>query len=472
MKKTLLAVLTASLLSANSFGNNGEIGNLIDEARNQNLSEEELATITELKNESKRIKAQTKEEMTSLTETKASEQSMLIQTKKTIYELRETMDPQTYENLLTSLTEQEKNIAGNSVEASDQDLSRYPIYIFASQSMGDAALKSLYAGVAGEKNVFIIFRGILPGENLASFSKRQHMLYKPEKDDENETRTFFPPNIQINPVLFRHFNVTDVPQMVIADPEHLNGNSTCMSYANGADISDVCYLSRISGISNHVYLQEEAKKSHFGNLGKLGDVLQISEPDMAEEMKRRAMAYDWKKAAERAKDNFFRDRKPVYLPTAIYRRTRYVDPSITVQEDVKDAYGKILLPRGMMINPLKHTLMTGKYVIFNATDKAEIQRVTDYVSAHPDDDFTFMIDDIYHDDSENGWNEYEKLVKAFKQRVYLMPDNLPHELGVMVTPTVVYADNEKQVLILEELGKIGQKTPNKSIAVEKRYQYE
>lgn len=472
MKKTFLAALTASLLSVNSYCIDGDAGVLINEAQNQNVSEEDLKTISEFKADSIRLTEQTKQEMAaSSVSNDVDERSMLIQSKKALYELKETMDPETYERLITSLTEQEKSAADSSFTSSAEDMSLYPVYIFASQAMGDSALKSLYASIAGENNVFIIFRGVLPGESLASFSKRQHELYKPEKDAENDTKTFFPPNIQINPILFRKYNVTDVPQIVIGDPEHRNGNSTCMSYTNGTDISDVCYLSRISGISNHLYLLEEARNGRHGDLGKLGEVLQIAEPDMVEEMKKRAMAYDWKKAAEKAKDDFFRDRKGVYLPTAIYKKTRYLDPTITVPEDVKDAFGKVLLPRGTMLNPLKQTLMTGKYVVFNATSKAEIQQVQDYVATHPDDEFTFMINEIYHDDSETGWNEYEKLVRTFNQRIYLMPDNLPHELGIQVTPTVISADNERYVLVLEELGKISLKQPDNG-AVEQRYQYE
>ncbi len=360
MKKTLLAVLTVSLLSAGNsgYGVDEKTDELIEEARNQNISAEDMKTISEIKADSIRMTDLAKQEVTSSSEKNADEQFLLIQTKKTLYELRETMDPETYEKMLTSLTEMEKSAADNTENVSVDDPSHYPIYIFASQSMGDTALKSLYSSVAGESNVFIIFRGILPGESLASFSERQHRLYKPEKDTESEATTFFPPNIQINPLLFRQYNVTDVPQIIIADPDQQNRNSTCMPYADEADSSEVCYLSRISGISNHIYLREEVKKDRYGNLGKLGEVLQISEPDMAEEMKKRAMAYDWNKAAERARNNFFRDRNTVSLPMAIYRKTRYLDPTITINEDVKDAYGKILLHRGMMINPLKQTLMT------------------------------------------------------------------------------------------------------------------
>lgn len=90
------------------------------------------------------------------------------------------------------------------------------------------------------------------------------------------------------------------------------------------------------------------------------------------------------------------------------------------------------------------------------------------MAEHPDDSFTFMINDIYHDDSENGWNEYSKLVQTFKQRIYLMPDNLPYELGIQVTPTVISADNERHILILEELGRINQKTTDR-IFIEQRY---
>ena len=465
-----MAVLTVSLLSAGNsgYGADEKTDELIEEARNQNISAEDMNTISEIKAESIRMTDLAKQEVTSSSEKNADEQSLLIQTKKTLYELRETMDPETYEKMLTSLTEMEKSAADNTENVSVDDPSHYPIYIFASQSMGDTALKSLYSSVAGESNVFIIFRGILPGESLASFSERQHRLYKPEKDTESEATTFFPPNIQINPLLFRQYNVTDVPQIIIADPDQQNRNSTCMPYADEADSSEVCYLSRISGISNHIYLREEVKKDRYGNLGKLGEVLQISEPDMAEEMKKRAMAYDWNKAAERARNNFFRDRNTVSLPMAIYRKTRYLAPTITINEDVKDAYGKILLHRGMMINPLKQTLMTGKYIVFNAVNQGEIKQVADYVAEHPDDSFTFMINDIYHDDSENGWNEYSKLVQTFKQRIYLMPDNLPYELGIQVTPTVISADNERHILILEELGRINQKTTDR-IFIEQRY---
>ena len=274
MKKTLLAVLTVSLLSAGNsgYGSDEKTDELIKEARNQNISAEDMNTISEIKAESIRMTDLAKQEVTSSSEKKADEQSLLIQTKKTLYELRETMDPETYEKMLTSLTEMEKSAADNTENVSVDDPSHYPIYIFASQSMGDTALKSLYSSVAGESNVFIIFRGILPGESLASFSERQHRLYKPEKDKESEAKTFFPPNIQINPLLFRQYNVTDVPQIIIADPDQQNRNSTCMPYENEADSSEVCYLSRISGISNHIYLRDEAKKDRYGNLAYISQL--------------------------------------------------------------------------------------------------------------------------------------------------------------------------------------------------------
>ena len=62
---------------------------------------------------------------------------MLIQSKKALYELKETMDPETYERLITSLTEQEKSAADSSFTSSAEDMSLYPVYIFASQAMGD-----------------------------------------------------------------------------------------------------------------------------------------------------------------------------------------------------------------------------------------------------------------------------------------------------------------------------------------------
>ena len=75
------------------------------------MSEEDLKTISELKAESIRLTEQTKREMASSVSNDVDERSMLIQSKKALYELKETMDPETYERLITSLTEQEKSAA-------------------------------------------------------------------------------------------------------------------------------------------------------------------------------------------------------------------------------------------------------------------------------------------------------------------------------------------------------------------------
>ena len=139
MKKTLLAALTASLLSVNSYCIDGDAGVLINEAQNQNVSEEDLKTIFELKAESIRLTEQIKQEMAaSSVSNDVDERSLLIQSKKALYELKETMDPETYERLITSLTEQEKSAADSSFTSSAEDMSLYPVYIFASQAMGDS----------------------------------------------------------------------------------------------------------------------------------------------------------------------------------------------------------------------------------------------------------------------------------------------------------------------------------------------
>ena len=89
MKKTFLAALTASLLSVNSYCIDGDAGALIDEAQNQNVSEEDLKTIFELKAESIRLTEQTKQEMAaSSVSNDVDERSMLIQSKKALYELK------------------------------------------------------------------------------------------------------------------------------------------------------------------------------------------------------------------------------------------------------------------------------------------------------------------------------------------------------------------------------------------------
>ena len=463
MRKTLLASLMVSLLLTSNSSNASD-EDITDLSSDIQLSEKDAALIGEIQQSSKKVADAALPEAVLFSEKAKGKTLDETERKRAIYALKDSLDADSYEALMSSLVNNEEN----SKTLSENN---YPVYIFVSQSMGDAALKTLYEAVAGEDNVNVVFRGILPGESLGDFSKRQRKLFKPEEDESSEA-TFLPPNIQINPVLFRQYQVTDVPQIIIADPDHMHKKSSCLKVTdtNNMGVTEACYVSRISGLTNYLYLLEEKKHDRIGDFGKNGDVVAIAEPDMAEEMKKRAMAYDWQSAADRARDNFFRHRETITLPTAIYKKIRYVDPTYTVPENITDSFGKVLIPKGFMINPLDQVSMTESYVVFNAANKQEVKRVQEYVANHSDDTFVFMISDIYHDDSSTGWEEYENLVKTLKQHVFLMPKNLPYELSIKVTPTVVKADNEKKILVLEELGTIN--TPKQNITVEQRYQYD
>ena len=45
---------------------------------------------------------------------------------------------------------------------------------------------------------------------------------------------------------------------------------------------------------------------------------------------------------------------PLSLPTALVERKQYLDLSYTVPQDITDAEGKVLYPKGYRFNPLEH----------------------------------------------------------------------------------------------------------------------
>jgi conjugal transfer pilus assembly protein TraW len=61
------------------------------------------------------------------------------------------------------------------------------------------------------------------------------------------------------------------------------------------------------------------------------------------------------------------------IVSAKENKVHYPDPTYTTKEDVKDAGGNILYPKGYKFNPLHYISLTDKYVFFNYSNKKEVE---------------------------------------------------------------------------------------------------
>lgn len=115
------------------------------------------------------------------------------------------------------------------------------------------------------------------------------------------------------------------------------------------------------------------------DLGQIGPVHPVAEPDMLEQIERRlqrlkdsgALATMQRDQATRATQRIQRPPTLPGLGTAPTSRTHYVDPSFTLDRTVRDAQGKVLFPIGSRRNPLEVVTWQRKLLFFDASDSRQ-----------------------------------------------------------------------------------------------------
>ncbi|WP_371068172.1 TrbC family F-type conjugative pilus assembly protein, partial [Salmonella enterica] len=143
--------------------------------------------------------------------------------------------------------------------------SDHRILVFASLSLGEQGLDDVLTAVSGQPDSVIVFRGIPEGMNLGQGVKAIQALAA-KKDPV--------PNIIINPTLFKTYNITAVPTIVMLEDEPLPGEQPNV-------------VAQVSGLSDPVWLAREVDNGEKGDLGVKGPVEKISEPDLIDVAKKR-----------------------------------------------------------------------------------------------------------------------------------------------------------------------------------------
>lgn len=120
--------------------------------------------------------------------------------------------------------------------------------------------------------------------------------------------------------------------------------------------------------------------AHAEELGVVGPTYDIAEPDLLEVIQSRLNQME--KSGELArKQAEYRDHvigavekpKPVPgLKTTAAKRTYFIDPTWTLDRDIRGANGGLLFARGQKVNPLDHTSLREKLVFFDGRDRRQV----------------------------------------------------------------------------------------------------
>lgn len=110
------------------------------------------------------------------------------------------------------------------------------------------------------------------------------------------------------------------------------------------------------------------------DLGTVGEVYPVVEPDIRRELRQQA-ARSWE-----AKRQAYREKLRTYqpfdlhpLPKATRNRSYAVDMRSTLNEDLTDQDGRVLYPKGYTFNPLDFVPLSIGLVVIDASDPAQVE---------------------------------------------------------------------------------------------------
>ncbi len=287
------------------------------------------------------------------------------------------------------------------------------LILFVSASLGDEALKRAFRAASGDPEVTIVFRGVLPGETLTGVVRRLGEIL-----EEIEPK----PNVAIHPKSYRDHRVTLVPTIV----EPASGRS-------------------IRGTLLARTFRERADGAPELDLGVVGPVREIAEPDLVALIKAEVAKADIEADAMNAVSSYWRRASFVELPKAIEHRVRRLDPTVTTKNELRDHDGRLLVPAGVTINPLERLPFTSRLVVFDGTDAEELAWAKEQVD--PDRKTILITTKI---DRAVGWPAWKRLHEDLGQPVYLLPAKLAERFAIEATPTLIEAAPDGQALLITE----------------------
>ncbi|EHF4010137.1 type-F conjugative transfer system protein TraW, partial [Salmonella enterica subsp. enterica serovar Newport] len=116
------------------------------------------------------------------------------------------------------------------------------------------------------------------------------------------------------------------------------------------------------------------------NLGTWGEMYPIAEQDMLTTIQTRLkameasgeMAREQEAFKQRVIENTLRPRPVEGLTLAQENTTHYIDPSLTVSEDLKDHQGRVFAHKGQVINPLDTVPFTDTLYFIDADNPQQL----------------------------------------------------------------------------------------------------
>lgn len=286
--------------------------------------------------------------------------------------------------------------------------------MFVSFSLGESLLKDIFQEASGQNDVLLVLRGPKPHQKLPNlFADLKKLLKEIEPV----------PNIVIDPTRFQKYAVTTVPEIVLED----QGKASL----------------RVKGVTSLDWFKSRQFAGKLGDLGRFGEIYEIAEMDMLDEIKTRIAAIDWRQKKQQALARFWEKRQFEVLPIAQQDSDRLIDLTVTAPRDLVAPNGKLIIPAGLTVNPLDKMPFGLCLLVFDATEKSQVDRVLQLSCQDKKARVMYLVTQLPRQD---GWESLKALETLLNTPVYLLTTDVRQRFKLEMVPALVEQSGNKLIV--------------------------
>jgi conjugal transfer pilus assembly protein TraW len=291
---------------------------------------------------------------------------------------------------------------------------RYEVYL--SRGMTETNLRAALKLLSSNPHSVGIFRGIAEGTKIGEGIRELHEM----------VRSLNPvPNLTIDPEKFKSNRIDQVP-VVLA----IGKNDQVVS--------------RVEGTANPDWLANVLDRDETGDQGIVGQLFDISEPNLIDVMRARVMEIDWKEKTRLAKERFLSRLQFVDLPVAEAGLIQRIIPRHRLTRPISAKEYGVDIPAGTTFNPLDYHTISTVIFVFDAMDTKQVDFVASLARETAETRPVSLITTRIK--RENGFEWLSDIETKIGLPLHLLKQDLANSLAVTHVPSKVMADGNELVI--------------------------
>jgi len=311
-------------------------------------------------------------------------------------------DQKAYQKAVEKVFTQKPGISGKKAnEFQEKDRYRFDTLCFISLGMPEASLKALFRNQdKAKKKVLFVLQGF--ADSMLDTKNHLNELLR----HDGTPNQHYQIQLNIDPVVFTRHQVSKVPTYIQVDENRKP-------------------IFRMSGdVSADFFFENTQTAKRYSDLGTYDKVYEITERNLMEEMQTKTAAVNWKEKFQEAWERKFEQLPKFQFPASPKTYTYLIDPSVTLDYDIKDMDGKILVAAGATVNPFDHVPLQKKIIVFDANSQKQ-KKLVQHLIKTADKPVVLLTTEAVN---------IMELIKYFNHRVFLLDDLWVKRLRIKELP--------------------------------------